>query len=93
MFARVLDAGTFSYAFYVHCGTKQGCVLAPLLFSIDISVMLKVAFQGCNEGEHVCFRTDRHLFDLRKLQAKSKITLAQLRDFLFADDCALASHS
>ena len=92
MFARVLDAGVFSDAFQVSSGTKQGCVLAPLLFSIYFSAMLKVAFFDCDEGVDICFRTDRNVFDLRKLQAKTKSSLTQLREFLFADDCSLASY-
>jgi len=34
MLADVIDGGDISAAFSVTSGTKQGCVLAPLLFSI-----------------------------------------------------------
>jgi len=34
MLARVIDGGDISAAFSVTSGTKQTCVLAPLLFSI-----------------------------------------------------------
>jgi hypothetical protein len=53
--------------------------------------MLHVAFKQCDEGVALSYRTDRNLFDLRKLQAKTKVKHTVLRDFLFADDCGLAA--
>jgi len=43
MLARVIDGGDISAAFSVTSSTKQGCVLAPLLFSIFFSMLLYVA--------------------------------------------------
>ena len=50
MLAQVLDSGEISDPFYVSNGTKQGCVLAPLLFSIYFSMMFQVAFHDCSIG-------------------------------------------
>ena len=93
MLAQVMESGVMSDSFEVTSGTKQGCVLAPLLFSIYFAAMLTVAFKDSTAGVSLQFRTDRNLFDLRKLQAKSKVTLSIIRDLLFADDCALAAHN
>ena len=40
MLARVQDAGEFLQPFPVTNGVKQGCVMAPTLFSIMFSAML-----------------------------------------------------
>lgn len=90
MLARVLDDGDSSDAFPVTNGVKQGCVLAPTLFSMMFSAMLSDAF--CNDEEtniKIRFRTDGKLFNLRRLQAKTKVEEGSVRDLLFADDCAL----
>ena len=39
------------------------------------------------------YRTDGNFFNLRRLKSYTKVTRAIVRDFFFADDCALAAHS
>ena len=53
------------------------------------SVMLTDAFRSVDIGVDYKFRTDGKLFNLRRLQAKTKVQKDIARDFLFADDCAL----
>ena len=55
--------------------------------------MLLVAFQNCDTGIPVQFRTDRSIFNLRRLQAHTKTFAALVRDLLYADDCALTAHT
>ena len=50
MMAHVSDLGNTSEAFPVTNGTKQGCVMAPLLFCIIFSAMLQDALRNCNSG-------------------------------------------
>ena len=70
-------------------GVKKGCVLAPTLFSMMFSAMLTDAFRDCVPGINIKFRTVGKLFNPRRLQAITKVKETVLRDFLFANDCAL----
>ena len=84
-----MDNEEESAPFPVTNGVKQGCVLAPTLFSMVFSAMLTDAFQSCNEGILLRYRTDGGIFNLRRLRAVTKVKEVMIRDFLFADDCAL----
>uniref|UniRef100_A0A8C7Z6H7 Reverse transcriptase domain-containing protein n=1 Tax=Oryzias sinensis TaxID=183150 RepID=A0A8C7Z6H7_9TELE len=93
MKARVQDSGEASQPFPVTNGVKQGCVLAPTLFSLLFSAMLSDAFRNGDTGIVIRYRTDGNLFNLRRLQAKTKVKKDIIREFLFADDCALNATS
>ena len=87
MLARVQNDGEFSDPFPVKNGVKQGCVLASTLFSM-FSAMLTDVFQDGDNGIPIRYRFDGKLFNLRRLQAKSKVQTEVLDEFLFADDMA-----
>ena len=93
MHAQVLNNGESYTPFPVTNGVKQGCVLAPTLFSMMFTAMLTDAFQDSDSGINIRNRTDGKLFNLWHLQAKTKVHFDKLRDFLFADDCALNADS
>ena len=93
MYVTVREGSDRSKPFEVTSGTKQGCVLAPTLFSIFFSVMLHVAFKDATDGIDIKSRFDRNPGNVRTshFSAPTKVKLSTVRDLLFADDCALAA--
>ena len=77
----------------VNHGTKQGCVLAPALFTLFLTVVLTILHQETDEGVYVRTRMDGKLFNLARLKARSKTQLKLITELLFADDTALVAHS
>ena len=73
MVARVLNDGGSSELFQVTNGVKQGCVLAPTLFSMMFAAMLIEAFKESSTGIPIRYRYDGNLFNLRRLQPLSKV--------------------
>nr|VZI40139.1 unnamed protein product [Spirometra erinaceieuropaei] len=93
MMARVTDNGTVSEAFAVTNGVKQGCVLAPTLFSLMFSAMLMDAYRDERPGIRIAYRTDGHLLNQRRMHFQSRVSTTTVHELLFADDCALNTTS
>ena len=85
--------GTNSDPFSIKNGVKQGCVLAPTLFGIFFSLLLKYAFDDSEDGVYIHSRSNGGLFNLARLRSKTKVLKILIRELLFADDAALATHS
>ncbi|BHF65962.1 hypothetical protein SprV_0200897600 [Sparganum proliferum] len=94
MMARVTDNGAVSEAFAVTNGVKQGCVLAPTLFSLMFSAMLMDAYRGDERpGIRIAYRTDGQLLNQRRMHFQSRVSTTTVHELLFADDCALNTTS
>ncbi|BHF77315.1 hypothetical protein SprV_0602041900 [Sparganum proliferum] len=94
MMARVTDNGAVSEAFAVINGVKQGCVLAPTLFSLMFSAMLMDAYRGDERpGIRIAYRTDGQLLNQRRMHFQSRVSTTTVHELLFADDCALNTTS
>ncbi|XP_076066099.1 uncharacterized protein LOC143039744 [Oratosquilla oratoria] len=85
----VQDDGKASEAFPVTNGVKQGCVLAPTLFSLMFSAMLSDVFRDSVDGTGIKYRTDGSLFNLKRLRTKTMVKGSIVSDILFADEWAL----
>ena len=51
--------------------------------------MLFGAFSGSDNGIDIRYRSDTSVFNLKRLQAKTKVNMDVVNEFLFADDCAV----
>ncbi|BHF59663.1 hypothetical protein SprV_0100262400 [Sparganum proliferum] len=81
---RVTDNGAVSEAFAVTNGVKQGCLLAPTLFSLMFSAMLLDAHRGIQ----IAYRTDVQLINHPGMHFQSHVFTTAVHELLFADDCA-----
>ena len=93
MKARVTFNGQLSEEISIDNGVKQGDIPAPTLFSIFFAVMLSHAFQDCERGILLRFRTTGKVFNLRRFNARSKNFEALIRELLYADDADFLAHS
>ena len=84
--------GSFPDPFPIKCRVKQGCILAPTLFSI-FSLLLSYAFRQSEDGVYLHTRSDGNLFNLARLHAKTKVRRVLIREMLFTDDAALTAHT
>ena len=73
--------GHVSEASELSRGVKQGCVLAPVLFNISVQCITRMlsALLDRDRLISLIFCTDRSLFDLQKLKAKTKVSQTNLQ--------------
>ena len=93
MMVNVRNGGEVSDTFAITNGVKQGCVLAPTLFSIFLSAMLEEAFRDMGDGIYIQSRQNADLFTVAHFRAKTKNTNILVRELIFADDITLIAHS
>ena len=62
MMVNVRNGGEVSDTFAITNGVKQGCVLAPTLFSIFLSAMLEEAIKDMRDGIYIQSRQNADLF-------------------------------
>ena len=91
MMANVSVGGEISESFGVTNVVRQGCVLAPTLFSIFLSAMHDEAFRVLGGGVYIQSRQNADLFNVAHFRAKIKTTRILMRELLFADDGALVA--
>jgi hypothetical protein len=93
MKGRVLSGKQQTDEFTVNHGTKQGCVLAPNLFTIFLTCVLLILHDRVGGGVYIRTRGDGKLFNLARLKARTRTTRELVTDLLFADDTALVAHT
>ena len=74
-------------------GVKNGCVLAPIIFNLLLVAITLVSHRNLQSSDFVGieYRLDGGLFNLRRLQVKTKTSSAMISALQYADDAAFPS--
>ncbi|KAL8624261.1 hypothetical protein ACOMHN_027567 [Nucella lapillus] len=82
MTGMVLSGGEASEPFEIANGVKQGWVLAPVLFNLFFTCVLS-HLPETEDGVYIRYRIDGSLFDLSRLNAKTKTIEKLILEALF----------
>ncbi|BHF60110.1 hypothetical protein SprV_0100307100 [Sparganum proliferum] len=93
MMARVAENGAVSEAIAVTDGVKQGCVLAPMLYSLMSSTMLMDAYRDERPGILITYRTDFQLLNRRRMNLQSRVSTSTVHELHIVDHCAPNANS
>jgi len=95
MSARVVQEGELSKSFGVNTGVKQGCVPAPVIFNLFLVAVTLIFRHNISvaDGVRINCRLDGSLFNIRRLQAVTKVTNDTILDLQYAAVAALPSHT
>ena len=90
MCAQVAMDGSQSSSLPVEVVVKQGCVQAPIIFSLFLVAMTLVSHRDLQSYVIVGieYRLDGCVFNLRRLQAKTKTSSAMVSALQYADEAA-----
>ena len=88
----VSNEGLASDAFPIRTGVKQGCVLAPTLFSIFLGAFLAVATQKVTGSINIEYRIGG-LMNIRRFEAKTRISQCTVTELQYADDLTIAANT
>ena len=81
-----------STPFDISNGLRQGCVMAPLLFNLYFTAVLREALYNIGDGITIRLKLDGNLFNIRRLKSRNT-ELQVIKELLYADDCALVAHN
>ena len=76
MMVNVRNGGEVSDTFAITNAVKQGCALAPTLFSIFLSAMLKDAFRDTGDVVYIQLHQNADSFRVAQFRAKTKTSNA-----------------
>jgi exonuclease III len=93
MKATVLTNNGPGEAFTISTGVKQGCVIAPSLFSMFLGTVLHLVEENLPRGVEVTYRIDGKLFNLNRLRAKTKVSTTTVMELQYADDNVILANT
>ena len=92
MIGKVVHNNHTTETFPITCGLKQGCVLAPTMFSIYLAAML-YELPPNNPSIDMRYHIDSSLFNTAGLRSARHTTVFSLNNLQFADDMATVASS
>lgn len=92
MTGQVLYRGTTSPEFSIQTGVKQGCVLAPTLFSLYLAALHQTLPETATSDVNISTRPEGNVFNLGRLRAKTRCQTIPVNELQYADDNAAPSH-
>ena len=93
MAGAVYIGGSTTDPFEISLGLKQGCVLAPTLFTLFLAALLSTVSGHHSTGVFIRTRSDGKLFNLARLKASTKTRELCICELLFADATAIVAHT
>lgn len=93
MVGQVLYQNDISGDFPITNGLKQGCVLAPTLFSLYLTAMLYEITSANIPGVEIRYRSDGGLFNQARLRSKRLTNITKITELQYADDNASPAHT
>ena len=93
MCAQIVMAGSQSSSLLADVGMKQDCVVDPITINLFLVAMTLVSHRDLQPSDSVGVehRHDGGLFNLRRLQTKTKTSSSLIYALQYADDAALPS--
>ena len=91
MTGRVSIGGDINDAFPINIGVKQGCVLAPKLYTLYLGAVLETMSTNLASGIYIWTHSDGKLFNLACLKVETRTNTLCVRELLFADDTVLVA--
>ena len=85
--------GEASESFKIGHGVKQGCILAPTLFALYLTAVLKTMSIDLLSGLYIRTRTYGKLYNLPRLKSCRLTREECIRKLLYADDSALLANN
>ena len=98
-FDLVSRSGLFQLLKKIGCPPKLHSIIESFhtdmqsLFGIFFSMLLSHAFKDNEDGIYLHTRSDGKLYNLARIRAKTKVRHVTIREVLFADDAAMATHT
>ena len=93
LYGAVAIGGSTTDPFEINHVLKQGCVLAPTLFTLFPAALLSTLSAHLSAGVFIRTRSDGKLYQLARLKASTKTRKLCVRELLFTDDAAIVVYT